>query len=120
MAASLRARNFTYWIATGLLATECTVGGVWGGLPLEQAIVYDVHMSTTVTIRTDEALRAALEERARARGTTLSEVAREILRNAVEERPLELRTGHLRGRLDLRLRPEEPWRKALRERNWRS
>lgn len=81
--------------------------------------MYSVYMSTTVTIRTDEALRTALEERARARGTTLSEVAREILRNAVEERPLELRTGHLRGKLNLRQRSEEPWRKALRERNWR-
>lgn len=75
-------------------------------------------MSTTVTIRTDEELRAALEERARARGTTLSEVAREILRNAVEERPLELRTGRLRGKLNLQ-GPEKPWREALRERNWR-
>lgn len=81
--------------------------------------VYDVHMSTTITIRTDEELRAALEERARARGTTLSEVAREILRSAVEARPLEARTGHLRGKLNLRQRPEEPWRETLRERNWR-
>jgi predicted transcriptional regulator len=77
-------------------------------------------MSTTLTIRTDEALRAALEERARARGMTLSEVAREILRDAVEERPLEVRTGHLRGLLDLRQGSEELWRKVLRERNWRS
>lgn len=76
-------------------------------------------MSTTVTIRTDEALRAALEERARVRGTTLSEVAREILRNAVEEQPLERRTGHLRGKLNLRQPSEEAWRKVLRERNWR-
>lgn len=81
---------------------------------------YGVYMSTTLTIRTDEALRAALEERARARGTTLSEMAREILREAVEERPLAVRTGHLRGRLNLRQVPEEPWRKVLRERNWRS
>lgn len=77
-------------------------------------------MSKTVTIRTDDALRAALEERARSRGATLSEVAREILRDALEERPLALRTEHLRGRLELSEQPSEPWREALRERNWRA
>ncbi|MEZ5330785.1 MAG: hypothetical protein R2991_01760 [Thermoanaerobaculia bacterium] len=76
-------------------------------------------MGTTLTIRTDDVLRAALEERARARGQTLSETAREILRNAVEERPLGERTGHLRGALKLARGAEEPWRQALRERNWR-
>ena len=81
--------------------------------------VYAVHMSTTVTIRTDDALRKALEARARSRGVTLSEAARDILRDALEVRPLESRTGHLRGRLTLPGTPPEPWRKALRERNWR-
>lgn len=76
-------------------------------------------MSTTVTIRTDEALRRALEERARARGTTVSQVVREILRDALEDRPLESRTGHLRGRLTLEAAQIEPWRQSLRERNWR-
>ncbi|MGH7573170.1 MAG: hypothetical protein ACREMK_15210 [Gemmatimonadota bacterium] len=77
-------------------------------------------MRTTLTIRTDRNLREALEERARAQGKTLSEVAREILRSALEDRPLELRTGHLRGRLSLRQEQSEAWRKSLRERNWRS
>ncbi|MGH7564186.1 MAG: hypothetical protein ACREK5_07165 [Gemmatimonadota bacterium] len=77
-------------------------------------------MGTTLTIRTDRNLREALEERARAQGKTLSEVAREILRSALEDRPLELRTGHLRGRLDLRQEQAEAWRKSLREQNWRS
>lgn len=82
-------------------------------------VYYTVHMSTTLTIRADETLREALQERARAQGKTLSEVAREILQNALEDRPLELRTGHLRGRLSLRQEQTETWRKALRERNWR-
>ncbi len=77
-------------------------------------------MRTTLTIRADKTLRTALERRARAQGKTISELAREILRNAVDERPLELKTGHLRGRLTLRQVETEAWRKALRERNWRS
>ena len=48
-----------------------------------------VHMSTTLTIRTDDALREELAKRASAQGKTVSEVAREILRNALEERALE-------------------------------
>ncbi len=77
-------------------------------------------MRTTLTIRTDEALRKALEERAHAQGKTVSALAREILQNALDERPLELRTAHLRGRLQLRQPGAESWREALRERNWRS
>ncbi len=77
-------------------------------------------MSTTLTIRTDEDLRHALEERARSRGLTVSQVAREILRDAFEDRPLELRTGHLRGALHLEPTGDDPWRTALRERNWRT
>lgn len=86
---------------------------------IREHFVYDVYMSTTVTIRADDALREALETRARARGITLSEAAREILREALENRPLASKTGHLRGRLTLKRKQSEPWRKALRERNWR-
>lgn len=76
-------------------------------------------MSTTLTIRTDEALREALAKRASAQGKTLSEVAREILRSALEERPLEERTSHLKGRLRLDQKQTEAWRRSLRARNWR-
>ena len=78
------------------------------------------HMRKTLTIRADESLRVALEERARAQGKTLSEVAREILRNALEEHPLRVRTGHLRGSPSLRKEQTEAWSKTLRTRNWRS
>lgn len=77
-------------------------------------------MSTTLTVRTDEALRDALAERARAQGKTLSQLVREILEAAVAERPLGARAGHLRGRLVLREQATEPWRESLRRRNWRS
>jgi len=51
-----------------------------------------VHMSTNLTVRADDAC---------AQGKTISEVAREILRSALEQRALEERTSHLRGRLHL-------------------
>lgn len=76
-------------------------------------------MSTTLTIRTDESLRKALAERASAQGKTVSELAREILRNALEDRALEERTSHLKGRLRLGQKQTEAWRRTLREHNWR-
>jgi len=77
-------------------------------------------MSTTLTIRTDDSLRRALVERARAQGKTLSQLVREILEAALLERPLASRAGHLRGRLILREQASEPWRESLRRHNWRS
>lgn len=76
-------------------------------------------MSTTLTIRTDDALRRALEERARAQGKTVSAFVREILTSAVAERPLGSRVGHVKGRLQLASPPEGTWRDRLREHNWR-
>jgi plasmid stability protein len=76
-------------------------------------------MRTTLTIRTDEKLREALQKRAAIQGKTVSELAREILSEAVAERPLAERVGHLRGRLNLGQSTSDPWRKHLRERNWR-
>jgi plasmid stability protein len=76
-------------------------------------------MSTTITIRTDEALRRALEERAASLGKSLSEAIRDILEAAVTREPLTTRTAHLRGALRLPHSHSEPWRRQLRERNWR-
>ena len=77
-------------------------------------------MRTTLTIRTDEALRDGLAKLASAQGRTLSDLVREILERALAERPLLGRIGHLRGKL--RLRPPEAgtWRERLRAQNWRS
>jgi predicted DNA-binding protein len=77
-------------------------------------------MDKTITIRTDDALREAIEERARAEGKTISALTREILEEAVAERPMELRTAHLRGRLRLRNKQVDSWRQQIRRRNWRS
>jgi plasmid stability protein len=76
-------------------------------------------MRATLTIRTDEKLREALQKRAASQGKSISEVAREILSEAVEERPLAERIGHLRGQLDLSAKSSDPWRQRLKERNWR-
>lgn len=77
-------------------------------------------MSTTLTVRTDEPLREALRSRAAAQGKTISMLVREILEEALMERPITARAGHLKGRLDLPAASEDPWRRQLRERNWRS
>ena len=76
-------------------------------------------MRATLTIRADEKLRAALRKRATIQGKSVSELAREILSEALEERPMSSRTGHLRGQLDLPPDTSDPWRKQLRDRNWR-
>ena len=81
---------------------------------------YNVSVSTTLTVRTDEALREALRVRAAVQGKTVSGLVREILEDALRERPVSARSGHLKGGLDLQKEPEDPWRKQLRERNWRS
>lgn len=77
-------------------------------------------MSTTVTVRLDEPLREALETRAQATGTTISEVVRDTLREAFAERPLGERIGHLKGILELGDVDDDPWRRQIKERNWRS
>jgi hypothetical protein len=74
----------------------------------------------TITIRTDEELRDALERRAAEEGRSLSDVARDILRDGLAGRPLGSRVGHLKGRLRLRLGGDESWRKNLRSHNWRA
>jgi plasmid stability protein len=76
-------------------------------------------MSTILTIDADEELHEALQERAAVQGKTVSELAREILSEAVAGRALAERVGHLRGQLQLQDDSSDPWRKHLRESNFR-
>jgi plasmid stability protein len=76
-------------------------------------------MDVTLTIQADEKLHAALRERAEVQGKTVSELAHEILREAVAERPLKERIGHLRGQLASLPEDPDPRRRQIRERNWR-
>ena len=75
-------------------------------------------MDVTLTIRADEKLHAVLQERAELQGKTVSDMVSEILHEAVAERPLDERVGHLRGWLQLSA-PSDPWRTQLKERSWR-
>lgn len=88
-------------------------------MDLGQATSYDVHVSTTITIRTADSLRDALVRRAEERGQSVSEVVREILEREFVETTIGARAGHLRGRLKLSRDDREAWRSRLRERNWR-
>ncbi|HEX3131483.1 MAG TPA: hypothetical protein VH394_29370 [Thermoanaerobaculia bacterium] len=74
----------------------------------------------TLTIEADGKLLEALEKRAAVQGKSVSEIAHEILSEAVEETPLADRTGHLRGQLKLEVDTVDPWRQRIRERNWRA
>ena len=76
-------------------------------------------MRSTLTVRTDEAIREALARRAEALGTTVSEVVRRILEDALVERPLRARVGHLRGDLELPIEPPDSWRREIEDRNRR-
>ena len=77
-------------------------------------------MGIVFTVRTDEALHEALRRRAAAQGKTISELVREILEAAVQERPIAERAGHLRGCLELPATDDDPWIQHLRRTNWRS
>jgi len=76
-------------------------------------------MRSTIVVRADAALRASIAERAAAQGKTVSAFVREVLEQAVEDRPVRARAGHLRGALDLPRAQVDSWRRHLRDRNWR-
>jgi hypothetical protein len=84
-----------------------------------RAAVTFVHMSRTITIRADGRLRERLEKRAAASGKSLSALIREILENAVAERSVGRRAGHLKARVSLPRRPSDSWRRSVLDRNWR-
>jgi hypothetical protein len=78
--------------------------------------MYD--MSTTLTVRLDAGRQKLLLRRARAEGTTVSALVRDILDGALSERPMAERVGHVRGRIRLAA-PKDAVRLSIRSRNWR-
>lgn len=76
-------------------------------------------MTTTLTIRLDEKAKRALDERAKLCRKSVSALVREIIDDAVTEKPLGERIGHLAGRLELPEVPDDAWARKIRERNWR-
>ena len=75
-------------------------------------------MGKTLTIRIDKRQDDALTRRAKALGKTRSELVREFIDRGLEEQPLGVRIGHLKGILDLP-QPKDALRRRIKERNWR-
>ena len=75
-------------------------------------------MGKTLTIRIDKRQDDALTRRAKALGKTRSELVRELIDRGLEEQPLGVRIGHLKGILDLP-QPKDALRRRIKERNWR-
>jgi predicted transcriptional regulator len=76
-------------------------------------------MSMTLTVRTDDQLGTKLRELAKAREKTVSAVVREILEEAIADKPISVRAGHLKAQMNLNS-DDDSWRNQLRERNWRA
>ena len=76
-------------------------------------------MAKTLTIRLDGKQHEALIGAARRQGKTVSELVRSTLQKALMEQPVARKAGHLRGRLALKPGSKDPWRRAIKERNWR-
>ena len=76
-------------------------------------------MDATLTIRLDKQHREALRKRARAARKTESEVARELLAQGLEIRADWDNALKLKGCIKLPKDFTDPWRKQIRERDWR-
>ena len=79
--------------------------------------MYDVN--NTLTIRLDASRRRRLGRTAESLGKTVSELVREILDQALSERPLSEKAGHLKGSMSLPRTARTTWRRELRAHNWR-
>lgn len=77
-------------------------------------------MDATLTLRLDGGLRRKLRARAVALKVSEAEVVRQALDREVNTEPLGKRISSLRGVLRSPRKPDDdPWRKAIRENNWR-
>ncbi len=76
-------------------------------------------MGKTLTIRVDSEQEQRLARAAKLTGKTVSEIVRELLDEALVERPVAARAGHLKGRLTLPGKPRHAWARQIKERNWR-
>ena len=77
------------------------------------------YMGTTLTVRTDDEMDRGLRDLARAEGLSLSQLVRRILEDAIHERTLQERAGHLAGSLGELDAAGDAWREQIRRRNWR-
>jgi len=78
-------------------------------------------MSATLTIRLSESERRRLQRKARKEKKSESELVRELIANMDESPGFEREDiSHLAGCIKLLKKDNDPWRKKLREHNWRS
>lgn len=75
-----------------------------------------------MAVRVETELWDAAVRRAQILGTSVSEVVREALRDAVVARPLSDRLGILRGSIqsDTADSSKDEWQSEIRSHNWRS
>ena len=76
-------------------------------------------MEKTLTIRLGADQQKLLGQTAKMLGKSISELVREILEQALAERTLGSKAGHLKGQLTLKPSPRDAWVRRLKERNWR-
>jgi len=79
---------------------------------------YNLHVDKTLTVRLDRTQDEALTRRAKELGKTRSELVRDLIERGLEEKPLGLRIGHLKGILDLP-EPRDALRRRIKSHNWR-
>jgi macrodomain Ter protein organizer (MatP/YcbG family) len=77
-------------------------------------------MDKTLTIRLESDQWLGLVRAARRRGKTVSGLVREILGQALQQKPLSAKVGHLRGKLELPDVVYEEWRREIKGHSWRS
>jgi antitoxin component of RelBE/YafQ-DinJ toxin-antitoxin module len=76
-------------------------------------------MDKTLTIRIDAEQQQRLGRAAKMLGKSVSELVREILQEALSERSIGSKAGHLKGRISLPSQPRDAWARKIKERNWR-
>ena len=79
---------------------------------------YNLDVDKTLTVRLDKKQDEALTRRANELGKTRSELVRELIERGLDEKPLGLRIGHLKGILDLP-EPKDALRRRIKSHNWR-
>jgi hypothetical protein len=75
----------------------------------------------TITFRIDEQRRGALRKRAAALGKSESELLRDLIDREISMPTVAERAGNLIGclTLDPKRIDSDPWRKTIRQNNWR-
>ena len=76
-------------------------------------------MEKTLTIRIDTQQQRKLGKAAKMLGKSVSELVRDILQEALAERTIGIKAGHLKGQLKLPAQPRDAWARKIKERNWR-